>query len=264
MSEITNQPLYLIKFDDTEVPDETMFGAEIANKRFEQISGNWNAHLFVKVASNSRDDACSGSNAKLASDYDALAAQRDEGLAREAELQSEVQRLAFERQPLEGAYSAVLKQNDALQQRLAEAEKLLNSPELYDFAKGVVNEAAHQRGRWASDHDSGKSPADWFWLIGYLAQKAMTAQMAGNTDKALHHCISTAAALNNWHAAISGANSDMRPGIANPGDADVQKARAQAVNLPRRKVKTEYSTTEEGAQADAWNAALDAVQELNR
>jgi septal ring factor EnvC (AmiA/AmiB activator) len=53
-----------------------------------------------------------------------LAAQRDEGLAREAELQSEVQRLTFERQPLEGAYSAVLKQNDALQQRLAEAEKL--------------------------------------------------------------------------------------------------------------------------------------------
>lgn len=93
MSEITNQPLYLIKFDDTEVPDETVFGAEVANKRFEQISGNWNAHLFVKVASNSRDDSCSGSNAKLASDYDALAAQRDEGLAREAELQSENERI---------------------------------------------------------------------------------------------------------------------------------------------------------------------------
>lgn len=87
----------------------------------------------------------------------------------------------------------------------------------------MVNEAAHQRGRWASDHDSGKSPADWFWLIGYLAQKAMTAQMTGNTDKALHHCISTAAALNNWHAAISGANSDMRPGIAGPGCADGEK-----------------------------------------
>jgi hypothetical protein len=109
MSEITNQPLYLIKFDDTEVSDETMFGAETANKRFEQISGNWNAHLFVKVASNSRDDTCSGSNARLASDYDALAAQRDEGLAREAECWE-----------LLSAY----------QQRLAEAEKLLRKVDM--------------------------------------------------------------------------------------------------------------------------------------
>lgn len=189
--------------------------------------------------------------------YSALAAQRDEGLAREAELKD-----AAEGYRVWGGGIRI--EREALQQRLAEAEKLLNSPELHDFAKGEVNEAAHQRGRWASDNDSGKSPADWFWLIGYLAQRAMTAQMAGNTDKALHHCISTAAALNNWHAAISGANSDMRPGIASPGDADVEKAAAPVVNLPRRKVKTEYSTPEEDAQADAWNAALDAVQELNR
>lgn len=153
---------------------------------------------------------------------------------------------------------------DALQQRLAEAEKLLNSAELPDFAKSVVNEVAHQRGRWTSDHDSGKSPADWLRLIGYLEQKAMTAQMAGNTDKALHYCISTATALNNWHAAISGANSDMRLGIASPGDADSEKAPRPVVNLPRRKMKTEYSIAEEDAQAEAWNAALDAVQELNR
>jgi hypothetical protein len=118
MSEITNQPQYLIKFDDTEVADETMFGAEIANKRFEQISGNWNAHLFVKVASNSRDDACSGSNARLASDYNALAAQRDEGLAREAELQRRLE--TAEATIKEGVYAT---DYEALQQRLAEAEK---------------------------------------------------------------------------------------------------------------------------------------------
>jgi len=29
-------------------------------------------------------------------------------------------------------------------------------------------------------------------------------------------------------------------------------------------MEAEYSTAEEDAQADAWNAALDAVQELNR
>ncbi|MDY1046619.1 hypothetical protein SOM55_07385 [Pseudomonas coleopterorum] len=201
-------------------------------------------------------------------DYDALAAQRDEGLAREAELLKqrdallaaqnaaieglpepvgyvgamnlrnlaimpgrcsvEMENVPFRKDAVElvrldaitPLFARLQHERDDLQQRLAEAEKLLNSPELHDFAKGVVNEAAHQRGRWASDHDSGKSPADWFWLIGYLAQKAMTAQMAGNTDKALHHCISTAAALNNWHAAISGANSDMRPGITIPGCTD--------------------------------------------
>jgi len=123
MSDVNIHPLYLIKFDDTEVPDETIFGAEIASKRFEQISRNWNAHLFVKVASNSRDDVCSGSNALLASDYDALAAQRDEGLAREAELRKT---LAFsdENQIRQGLRINNLREEvSALQQRLAEAEK---------------------------------------------------------------------------------------------------------------------------------------------
>lgn len=155
MSEITNQPLYLIKFDDTEVPDETMFGADVANKRFEQISGNWNAHLFVKVASNSHDDSCSGSNAKLASDYDALAAQRDEGLAREAELRRTVQALrggnaraniyfsiaesllrepGYERTPGDFEYEhPIHDQIIALQQRLAEAERLLRGTHTGDL-----------------------------------------------------------------------------------------------------------------------------------
>lgn len=106
------------------------------------------------------------------------------------------------------------------QARVAELEALINSPELHDFAKGVTLEAAHQRSRWGSSHDSGKTPADWFWLIGYLAQKALAAQMAGDTDKALHHCISTAAAMNNWHASISGVNTSMRPGIEPPKEGE--------------------------------------------
>jgi hypothetical protein len=59
---------------------------------------------------------------------------------------------------------------------LDEARKLralLNTPELLDFAKAVQLEAAHQRARWGSDHDAGKTDADWFWLIGYLAGKAL-------------------------------------------------------------------------------------------
>lgn len=97
--------------------------------------------------------------------------------------------------------------------RIAEVERKLNTPELHNFAAGVVQEAAHQRERWGPSHDVGKEPQDWFWLLGYLGGKALKAHASGDTDKALHHCISSAAALANWHAAISGAYTDFRPGI---------------------------------------------------
>jgi hypothetical protein len=105
-----------------------------------------------------------------------------------------------------------------LVERIAELEAALNTPEVNSFTDGVILEAQHQRKRWGAAHDAGKGPLDWFWLIGYLAQKAADAHMSGNQDKALHHCISTAAALANWHAAISGTNQNMRPGIG-PGNA---------------------------------------------
>ena len=63
-----------------------------------------------------------------------------------------------------------------------------------------------------SEHDAGKAPADWFWLVGYLAGKALHAHAAGDTTKAEHHIITTAAALANWHLAMFG-KTDMRPGI---------------------------------------------------
>lgn len=102
---------------------------------------------------------------------------------------------------------------------IAEIERLqalVNTPETADFMKGVPLEAAHQRERWGADHDAGKAPLDWFWLIGYLAQKAATSAIAGDTDKAKHHTISTAAALSNWHLQLSGGDNRMRPGIADP------------------------------------------------
>jgi hypothetical protein len=95
-------------------------------------------------------------------------------------------------------------------------DKVVNSPETADFMAGVPLEAAHQRERWSVDHDAGKTPFGWFWLIGYLAQKAASAQVAGDTEKAKHHTISTAAALANWHAQLSGLTA-MRPGIG-PGN----------------------------------------------
>ena len=88
-----------------------------------------------------------------------------------------------------------------LERQLADVKAKLNTPELIDFREAVVIEAAHQRERWGSNHDADKTAADWFWLIGYLAGKALHADKAGETDKLRHHIITTAAACANWHAA---------------------------------------------------------------
>lgn len=84
----------------------------------------------------------------------------------------------------------------------------INTPEIDEFLSAVRNEALHQRERWGSEHDAGKTDADWFWLVGHLASKALL-----KTDKSIHHIITTAAALLNWHAAKVGAHTLMRPGI---------------------------------------------------
>lgn len=89
---------------------------------------------------------------------------------------------------------------------------LINHPEIDAFLRAVHIEAVHQVERWGTSHDRAKRPADWFWLVGYLAGKALHAAVVGNVEKAKHHCISTAAALYNWHCAISGADVRMCPG----------------------------------------------------
>lgn len=123
-----------------------------------------------------------------ASDYDALAAQRDEGLAREAELREQLA-----------------------------AETAYYRSTLRNVLKDIRDDIAR----------GGLAPS-WSGV-------AETISIVLN---------------------VASTNS--------PGGADAQKTSAPALNIPRRKVKTEYSTPEEDAQADAWNAALDAVQELNR
>lgn len=80
---------------------------------------------------------------------------------------------------------------------------LLNTPEIEDFDKAVPLETAHQVLRWGVQHDDGKAPEDWFWVVGYLAGKALRAHLLGDLAKAKHHCISTAAVLRNWHAHIA-------------------------------------------------------------
>lgn len=106
------------------------------------------------------------------------------------------------------------KQAASLLCELQELKELLNTPETEEFDKGVPLEAAHQIQRWGAAHDAGKSPEDWFWLCGFLAGKALASFKAGDEEKAKHHCISTAAAMRNWHKAIATGNSAMRPGIS--------------------------------------------------
>lgn len=77
-------------------------------------------------------------------------------------------------------------------------------PIIDDFWSGVRAEKVHQLRRWGTTHDRNKSPADWYWLVGYLAGKALMSAMRGDTKKALHHCISSAAVLANWHDALGG------------------------------------------------------------
>jgi hypothetical protein len=104
----------------------------------------------------------------------------------------------------------------------AEVRALINSPEVEQFLRGVHLEAIHQVDRWGEASDRGKRPEDWFWLVGYLAGKALASHKAMQSpivadydaarEKALHHCISTAAALYNWHCAIKGIDVRMAPG----------------------------------------------------
>jgi hypothetical protein len=94
----------------------------------------------------------------------------------------------------------------------AHLNSLLNTPEIDDFDRAVPLEAAHQVARWTAAHDSGKNPEDWFWLLGYLAGKALASVRSGDLEKAKHHCISSAAALRNWHAHIRSGSSAMRLG----------------------------------------------------
>lgn len=96
-------------------------------------------------------------------------------------------------------------------------DDLINSPHTVEFLEAVKLEAAHQRERWGSAHDAGKEDTDWFWLIGYVAGKAVS-----KPQKQLHHIITTAAVCLNWHMNKT-VGTDMRPGIAEPQGLEAQR-----------------------------------------
>lgn len=109
---------------------------------------------------------------------------------------------------------------DELQAARQERDRLhalVNSPQTGEFLEAVRAEKAHQIERWGRAHDRSKSAEHWFWLVGYLAGKALRAAVTGDRAKALHHCISSAAALGNWFDAIKGDETGTGQGV----DADL-------------------------------------------
>lgn len=62
--DLSNVPFAII-FDDHDVRHEIVVGEAGARARFARISDNWNAHLFVKVQSNTRDDSYHAKNARI-------------------------------------------------------------------------------------------------------------------------------------------------------------------------------------------------------
>lgn len=90
-------------------------------------------------------------------------------------------------------------ETETLEGQLASLRSLLNRPEINDFIEGVRIEAAHQLQRWGIEQDRNKNPEDWYWTVGYLAGKALHSQRAGDDGKFMHHLMTAAAVLANWH-----------------------------------------------------------------
>jgi len=111
-------------------------------------------------------------------------------------------------------FTAAADEIERLEAEVGRLKALINTPITDDWLEGVRIEAAHQQERWGAEHDAGKTPADWFWLLGYLGGKALSSAMVGNIAKAQHHTISSGAALLNWWRALDGdPAAKMRPGI---------------------------------------------------
>lgn len=57
--------IFLIHYDDQDQRPEIWTGEAAGRARFKAVGQSWNAHLFVKVASNSRDDMHANDNAPM-------------------------------------------------------------------------------------------------------------------------------------------------------------------------------------------------------
>ena len=94
--------------------------------------------------------------------------------------------------------------NVELRRKNDELHKLLNTPMYDPFIESVKNEILHQGQEWLQQvyDDATKTPDDWFDVMFFLSRKIILALDNGDTEKALHHCISTSALLGHWHQHI--------------------------------------------------------------
>lgn len=102
---------------------------------------------------------------------------------------------------------------------LLHMDQLLNTPSTKDFLHSVNLEAAHQTQRYPPEHDANKTPEDWREVAEHLTEKIVLALQSGDTDKALHHTISTAALMAHWHQHITQSAIETHP--PKPGAYDV-------------------------------------------
>lgn len=65
-AEPNKDAIFAILYDDAERRHEIIAGEKAARARFARISDSWNAHLFGKIESNSRDDRHANDNVALA------------------------------------------------------------------------------------------------------------------------------------------------------------------------------------------------------
>src|ERR1700722_10688411 len=92
--------------------------------------------------------------------------------------EAEVRTLRAELVRLRDDVSEQRSRADAAEAAFVWLQATVNTPEVEDFAKAVVLEAQHQRLRWGTEHDAGKEPADWYWLIAHLSGKALERHVA--------------------------------------------------------------------------------------
>lgn len=117
----------------------------------------------------------------------------------------------LERDDLRGALERAEVRLEAMQAEIDRLTAVINRPHIGMWTDEVVLEAAHQRERWQGD-DATKTPEQWFWLVGYLAGKALAASRGGDMKKARHHTVSTAAVLAHWAAFAMGEETVFSPG----------------------------------------------------
>lgn len=76
---LPDKAAFLIHYDDRDKPAEIWTGEAAARARFKRISDQWNAHLFVKLQSNSADDRAFDANARIVPLSDRTACNMDDG-----------------------------------------------------------------------------------------------------------------------------------------------------------------------------------------